>query len=182
MALKRNMSERQGQAFEEEKSIQLVGFIVNKEHFGVNILDVQEIIRSIDITEVPNSPDFIEGVINLRGNIIPVMELRKRLNLKDRPAEMQEDVWILIINIEDRVTGFIVDEVTKVLRVDMDAMEQTPEIVGEGLKSQYITGVCEIENRLHTVLNFGEILQVKEIDSLKNLEALGKRIGGKQEL
>jgi len=125
---------------------------------------------------VPNAPDVIEGVINLRGNIIPVMELRKRLNLPVRPEDMKEDVWILIINIEDRVTGFIVDEVTKVLRIDVDAMEPTPEIVGEGLKSQYITGVCEIEKRLHTILNFEEILQVKEIDKIKDLEKLSARM------
>jgi len=180
MALERNIGERLEQTFEEEKTTQLVGFIVNKEYFGVNILDVQEIIRSIEITEVPNSPDFIEGVINLRGNIIPVMELRKRLNLPDRPEEMKEDVWILIINIEDRVTGFIVDEITKVLRIDVDAMEPTPEIVGEGLKSQYITGVCEIEERLHTILNFEEILQIKEIEKIKDLEKLATTMSAKK--
>ena len=88
---------------ENEGLMQLVGFEVGKEIFGVDILMVREIIRSAPITPVPNSPEFVEGVINLRGDIIPVIDLRKRLNLYT--DEMQDNNWILILEVEGSVTG-----------------------------------------------------------------------------
>ncbi len=155
---------------EKEQIMQLVGFMIGKETFGVDILMVQEIIRSAPITAVPNSPEFIEGVINLRGSIIPVIDLRKRLNiLKDRPAE-RKDTWILIIDVEGRVTGFIVDLVTRVLKIRTDTIEPPPDIVVAGLKSQYIRGVCEIGEKLLILLDFSRILQVREIKKLKEFE------------
>ncbi|OQX26300.1 MAG: hypothetical protein BWK80_11100 [Desulfobacteraceae bacterium IS3] len=163
------LSERTEQA--ESDQMQLVGFTIGKETFGVDILMVQEIIRSAPITAVPNSPDFIEGVINLRGSIIPVIDLRKRLNLYKRKA-VQESVatWILIINVDDRVTGFIVDSVTKVLKIQISAIEPPPDIVVAGLKSQYIRGVCEIDTGLLILLDFSRILQGKEIKKLKEID------------
>ena len=98
---------------EQEMLIQLVGFTIGKELFGVDILMVQEIIRAAPITPVPNSPDFVEGVINLRGNILPVIDLRKRLNLFTSEIR-QKDTWILILDIQGKITGFIVDSVTEV--------------------------------------------------------------------
>jgi len=93
---------------EEDQLMQLVGFNIGTELFGVSILMVQEIIRSAPITTVPNSPDFIEGIINLRGNIVPVIDLRKRLNIYIKEMDYEKS-WILILNVNDRVTGFIVD-------------------------------------------------------------------------
>jgi purine-binding chemotaxis protein CheW len=151
--------------------MQLVGFTIGKETFGVDILMVQEIIRSAPITAVPNSPDFIEGVINLRGSIIPVIDLRKRLNLYKRKAMPESQAtWILIINVDDRVTGFIVDSVTKVLKIQISTIEPPPDIVVAGLKSQYIRGVCEIDTGLLILLDFSRILQVKEIKKLKEID------------
>lgn len=153
----------------EENIMQLVGFVIGKELFGVDILMVQEIIRSTPITTVPNSPDFIEGVINLRGSIIPVIDLRRRLNIfKD--MKQTKDIWILIINVDDRVTGFIVDSVTKVMKIQTDTIEPPPDIVVAGLQSQYIKGVCDIDNRLLILLDFSRILQVKEIKKLKEFD------------
>jgi purine-binding chemotaxis protein CheW len=156
----------------ERDQMQLVGFKIGKETFGVDILMVQEIIRSAVITAVPNSPEFIEGVINLRGSIIPVIDLRKRLNLRQKKEKREESaaIWILIINVEDRVTGFIVDSVTKVLKIQTSSIELPPDIVVAGLKSQYIQGVCEIDTGLLILLDFSRILQVKEIKKLKEFE------------
>lgn len=160
------LDERTDQA--ETDQMQLVGFTIGKETFGVNILMVQEIIRAAPITAVPNSPDFIEGVINLRGSIIPVIDLRKRLNLF---KEREDDVtWILIINVDERVTGFIVDSVTKVLKIQTSTIEPPPDIVVAGLKSQYIRGVCEIDTGLLILLDFSRILQIKEIKKLKEFD------------
>ena len=151
---------------ENEGLMQLVGFEVGTEMFGVDILMVREIIRSAPITAVPNSPEFVEGVINLRGDIIPVIDLRKRLNLfKD---DSQEKNWILILDIEGSVTGFVVDRVDEVLKIDESDIEPAPEIVLAGLESQYIRGVCEVGvNTLMILLNFDSILLANEIKQLK---------------
>lgn len=153
----------------ETDQIQLVGFTIGKEHFGVDILSVQEIIRSVRITAVPNSPDFIEGVINLRGSIIPVIDLRKRLNLQ-LDGDRKKDIWILIIDVENRVTGFIVDSVTKVLKIQSGSVEPPPDIVTAGLHSQYLLGVCEIGDRLLIMLDFSKILEVREIRKLMDFD------------
>ena len=154
---------------EKEQLMQLVGFMIGKELFGVDILMVQEIIRAAPITAVPNSPDFVEGVINLRGNIIPVIELRKRLGFVTPDVSM-EDSWILILDIEGRITGFIVDSVTEVLKIQESAIEPPPDIVVAGLESQYIRGVCEIDEKLLILLDFKCILLVDEIKKLREMK------------
>lgn len=153
---------------QSDQILQLVGFVMGKELFGVDILMVQEIIRSAPITSVPNSPEFIEGVINLRGSIIPVIDLRKRLNLYKKDEVKKSDTWIIIVNVEDRVTGFIVDAVTKVMKVPKNSVEPAPDIVTAGLHSQYIQGVCNIDDRLLILLDFSRILQFKEMKKLKD--------------
>ena len=151
---------------ENEGLMQLVGFEVGKEMFGVDILMVREIIRSAPITAVPNSPEFVEGVINLRGDIIPVIDLRKRLNLYRE--DKKEKNWILILEVEGSVTGFVVDRVDEVMKIEEDSIEPAPEIVLAGLESQYIRGVCEIgEKRLMILLNFDSILLANEIKQLQ---------------
>ncbi len=154
---------------EKETLMQLVGFMIGKELFGVDILMVQEIIRETPITSIPDSPDFIEGVINLRGNIIPIIDLRKRLNLMSG-QESNDDIWIIILNVQGRVTGFIVDLVTQVMKVPVDSIKPPPELVVAGLKSQYISGVCKIDKRLLIMLDFDRILLVEEIKKLNAMK------------
>lgn len=156
-------------AEESETLVQLVGFQVEQERFGVNILMVQEIIRSTPITPVPNSPSFVEGVINLRGVIIPVIDLRKRLNLFTENSSMK-DIWILILDIEGKVTGFIVDKVTEVIKVDERQVEQAPEIIVSGLDNQYISGVVEVSGQLLILLDFSRVLLVEEVNRLKKTD------------
>ena len=148
---------------------QLVGFIIGDEMFGVDIHTVQEIIRDTTITAIPDAPDFLEGVINLRGSIIPVIDLRKRLKLV-QPAHAGPDIWIIILTVEGRVTGFIVDRVTKVLNVPADSIKPPPDIVVAGLKSQYIQGVCKLDQRLLIFLDFSRILMVDEIKKLQSMK------------
>jgi purine-binding chemotaxis protein CheW len=153
---------------ENDGLMQLVGFVIGKELFGVDILMVQEIIREMPFTPIPNSPDFIEGVINLRGNIIPVIDLRRRLNTNSAKSPAGK-IWIIILNINNRVAGFIVDAVTKVLKVPLENIKPPPDIVVSGLQSQYITGVCRIDERLLILLDFNRILLVDEIKKLRGL-------------
>ena len=159
----------EGQQTDKDRLIQLVGFVMGEELFGVDILMVQEIIREAFITPIPNSPEFIEGVINLRGSIIPVIDLRKRLGLLI-DEKQSEDTWILILNIEDRVTGFIVDSVSEVLKIQKSTIKPPPDIVVAGLQSQYINGVCKIDRGLMVLLDFDRILLIDEIKKLKDLE------------
>jgi len=156
---------------EDSQLTQLVGFVIGKELFGVSILMVQEIIRSAPITAVPNSPDFIEGIINLRGSIVPVIDLRKRLGLYNDHKVTDEDIWILILNIEGRTTGFIVDSVTQVLKIDENTLEPPPDIVVARLESQYIRGVCKLDEDLLILLDFTCILMVDEFKKLKEVVA-----------
>ncbi len=153
---------------EDEGMLQLVGFDIADESFGVDILKVQEIIRSAKVTPVPNSPEFVEGVINLRGNIIPVVDLRKRLYLYNE-ANADTRAWVLILNLNERVVGFIVDQVTHVIKVPEDSVQPAPEIVIAGLESQYIQGVCELENHLLVILNFSRVLFTDEYNMLSDL-------------
>lgn len=156
---------------ESESLMQLVGFKIANELFGVDILMVQEIIRYAPITAVPNSPAFVEGVINLRGDIIPVIDLRKRLNLFNEDSEKK--IWIIILDIKGRVTGFIVDFVTEVLKIDEKEIEHAPDIIVSGLENQYIRGVVEIEDELLILLDFNRILLTDEIKKLKAVPAEG---------
>jgi purine-binding chemotaxis protein CheW len=157
---------------EKEQLKQLVGFMLGGELFGVDILMVQEIIRSTEITRVPNAPDFVEGVINLRGNIIPVIDLRRRLNMENKKANLHNNKdWILILTIDKRITGFIVDLVTEVLKIDEHDVEPPPDIIVSGLENQYITGVCDTGKHLLILLNFNRILLMEEMRKLKELDA-----------
>ncbi|MCK5914635.1 MAG: purine-binding chemotaxis protein CheW [Deltaproteobacteria bacterium] len=152
-----------------DELMQLVGFTIDSELFGVDILMVQEIIREMPFTPIPNSPDFIEGVINLRGNIIPVIDLRRRLNSKASKSP-NSNIWILILNINKRVVGFVVDSVTKCLKVSREDIKPPPEIVISNLQSQYISGVCRVYKRLLILLDFNRILMVDEIKELRELD------------
>jgi purine-binding chemotaxis protein CheW len=156
---------------ELEGIMQLVGFEIGQEQFGVNILSVQEIIRSAPVTNVPNSPMFVEGVINLRGDIVPVIDLRKRLNLlKDGEVIDHTRNWILILNIGDRVIGFIVDNVNEVLKIEEESIEPPPDIIVSGLENQYIQGVCNIDDALLIILEFDRILFNEEYSALEDSE------------
>jgi len=154
---------------EDEGVMQLVGFGVASEKFGVDILMVQEILRSAEVTAVPNSPEFVEGVLNLRGNIVPVIDLRKRLNLYDENSS-QKKSWVLILNIDNRVVGFIVDHVTEVLKIEEDSVESAPDIIVAGLESQYIQGVCKINDGLIIILDFDLVLFNEEQKVLGEIE------------
>ncbi len=164
-------SKKNKEETEEDELMQLVGFMIDDELFGVHILMVKEIIRSATITSVPNAPDFVDGVINLRGDILPVIDLRKRLSIG---ADSEIDVvknWIIILDINDKRTGFIVDKVTKVLKIDEDSIEPAPDIVVAGLESQYITGVCDVGDSLLILLDFNHILLADEIVRLKESDS-----------
>jgi purine-binding chemotaxis protein CheW len=139
--------------------IQLVSFVVAGEEFGIDILKVQEIIRPVAITRVPHAPGFVEGVINLRGRIVPVVDLRKRFRLPNR--ERDKDTRIIVVDLSEKVVGFMVDAVREVLRVARETIEPPPELA-VGIDAHYITGVAKLEDRLLILLDLDEALTTEE--------------------
>ncbi|ACY47677.1 chemotaxis protein CheW [Rhodothermus marinus] len=147
--------------------LQLVSFLIENEEFGVDILNVQEIIRPVDITRVPNAPAFVEGVINLRGRIVPVVDLRKRFNLPRR--ERDKNSRIIVVELGDKIVGFMVDAVREVLRVDAGVIEPPPELA-IGIDAHYITGVAKLDDRLLILLDLERILTDEEKHRLQPLQ------------
>jgi purine-binding chemotaxis protein CheW len=139
--------------------IQLVTFSIDGEEFGVEILKVQEIIRMMDITRVPRAPRFVEGVINLRGKVIPIVDLRKRFGLE--PRKRDKDTRIIVIEISSMIVGFIVDSVSEVLRIPASTIEPSPPVVSS-LDSEYISGVGKLEDRLLILLDLDRLLSSEE--------------------
>jgi purine-binding chemotaxis protein CheW len=158
---------------EADDIVHLIGFKVSDELFGVDILMVQEILKDTTITAIPDAPEFIIGIVNLRGNIIPIINLKKRLKLYGQSTENNDEVWIVILNIGERTTGFLVDRVTKVVKVPMKSIKPPPElVVSQGLDSDYIRGVCKHDQQLLAILDFNKILLV---DEFKKISAANKQ-------
>jgi purine-binding chemotaxis protein CheW len=148
---------------QDAELMQLVTFSIGEEEFGVDILKVQEIIRMMGITKVPKAPGFVEGVINLRGNVIPIVDLRKRFGLEAR--EHDKHTRIIVIEINSTIVGFIVDAVSEVLRIPANTVEPPPPVVA-GFDSEYISGVGKLEDRLLILLDLDRLLSSEEVDVL----------------
>jgi purine-binding chemotaxis protein CheW len=146
-----------------DQLLQLVSFQVGGEDFGLDILRVQEIIRVQDLTRVPNSPGFVDGVINLRGKVIPVIALRKRLGLDNQAHDKQ--TRIVVVEAKETVLGFIVDSVSQVLRISAGAVEPPPRL-GK-VAREYVSGVGKMDDRLLILLDVDRLMgDAEEIKSV----------------
>jgi len=156
---------------ESQQVQQLVSFRIGSEEFGVDILMVQEIIRLTTITPIPNASRSILGMINLRGRIIPVVDLRWLLRIEGtEPSESRRKTRILIIELGGYVTGFVVDSVSEVMKVPVAEIEPAPTLVASSISSAYISGVIKLARRLIILLDFNHILKPQES---KELESIG---------
>lgn len=151
----------------EGRILQLVTFKLGSEEFGVDILKVQEINKMMNITKIPNAPAFIEGVINLRGKIIPIVDLRKRLGFNDQ--EYDKSTRIIVVELDGLVLGFIVDSVSEVLRIPENTIEPPPSMVA-GIESEYIEGVGKLDDRLLILLELKKVFSSPERKDIENLE------------
>ena len=142
--------------------IQLVSFHLAGEEYALEILRVQEIIRTQELTRVPNSPPFVEGVINLRGRVIPVVGLRKRFGLDPIPAD--KHTRIVVVEVHGTVVGLVVDSVSEVLRMAADTIAPPPRL-GK-VEREYISGVGKLENRLLLLLDVDHLLSTQEQDQV----------------
>jgi len=144
----------------------LVTFNIGEEEFGVDILLVETIIRMMEITKVPRAPLFVEGVINLRGAIIPIIDFRKRFNMKEK--QENKDTRIIVSNVDNKQMGFIVDSVSEVLRLPVSSIEPPPPIVA-GIESEYIEGVGKLDDRLVILIDINRIFSIAEKEKIKNI-------------
>lgn len=149
---------------------QLVVFELAKEHYGVDIASVESIIKMQAITVVPHAPAFVEGVTNLRGSVLPVIDLRKRFGLVQE--ETGKDSRIVVISIGGVKVGMIVDAVSEVLRVPEEAVEPPPPMV-TSVDTAFITGIAKMDQRLVTLLDLGRVLSLQEQDGLQALPVAG---------
>jgi purine-binding chemotaxis protein CheW len=138
-----------------EQVLQLVTFTLRNEEYAVDILNVQEINRITEITQVPNSPPYVEGVINLRGKVMPVINLRKKFGLEDK--ETDDTSRIIIMDIKGVTNGLVVDSVSEVLRIPTDIVEPPPPMSSD-MDSKFIKGVAKLENRLIILIDIDELL------------------------
>lgn len=146
---------------------QLVVFRLHNEEFGVEITDVREIVKPRHITRLPHVADYIEGVTNLRGEVIPVICLRKRFGLE--PQEETQDTRIIMLEINNGLVGFIVDAVTETLRLPEEAIEPPPSNIA-GLRADYLAGVGKVDDRLLILLDVDKILSTDEKIQLQGLQ------------
>jgi len=143
--------------------VQLVVFSLGREEFGVEVTQVREIMRMEEITRMPKSPHFVEGIINLRGQIIAVIDLAKRMNVElgERGAETR----IIVVEAGDVKVGMIVDSVSEVLRVSADAVEPSPSMASDA-SAAFLQGVVKHDNRLIILLDLTKVLSLEEMAGL----------------
>jgi len=155
-----------------EKDFQIVGFRIGQETFGLPIGIVREIVRVPEITPVPNAPIYIEGVINLRGRIIPVVDLRKRFG--GDIAELNKKSRVVVVELESRVVGLIVNSASEVLRIPPSDIEPPQNIFQEG-EINFITGVGKLKGRLVMLLDLSKILEGVELRRMPDVAAAAAR-------
>jgi len=159
-------AQAQNASTQDDRLLQLVTFTLASEEFGLEILKVQEIIRTLEITRVPRAPAFVEGVINLRGKVIPIIGLRRRFGMPDRAQD--KDTRIIVIEIKQMIVGFVVDSVSEVLRIPASTVEPPPSIVS-GIDSEYISGVGKLNDRLLIMIDLDALLSPEQRDGLGGL-------------
>ncbi|ADL07883.1 chemotaxis protein CheW [Thermosediminibacter oceani] len=142
-----------------EEVRQFVVFRLGQEEYGVDILQVNTIERMMPITRVPKAPHYVEGVINLRGEIVPVIDLRKRFDLP--PLEITGDTRIIIVMVDDLTVGMIVDSATEVIQLPQEAIEPSTSVAGN-INSEFLEGVGKLNDRLLIILNLEKILRPGE--------------------
>ena len=156
---------------------QYVAFRLGKEEYAFEISSVREIFPTQDITKVHRSPKHIEGVINLRGKLVTVVDLRKRFRLEAK--EPDENSRIIVVDAADAPVGFMVDEVTEVVRLPAEAIEPVPEYVAQEIESEYVAGIAKLDERLLTIIDPLRVLELSTDETdMQGGVTDGNRSGG----
>jgi len=150
----------------QDELSQVVSFHLGEEEYGVDIMKVQEIILMGQITRLPGVPEFIRGLINLRGHVIPVVDLRWRLGLG--ATESTEDTRIIVVSMAGKTVGLIVDSVSEVLRIDDEQVEPAPKSVA-GIGQEYLLGLAKLDERIVILLDIEKVLSDEDHRRLADL-------------
>jgi purine-binding chemotaxis protein CheW len=142
---------------------QLISFAVGDEEYGLDLLRVKEVIRVTEITRLPRCPAFVKGIINLRGDVIPILDLRERFGLASR--EQTAATRVIVVDVDGRLVGLTVDSASQVLRLPASQIEPPPPIIG-GLASEYVIGVGKVDGRLIIIINADRVLSGAERSGL----------------
>ena len=140
---------------DQENILQVVGFLIGNEEFAVPILDVQEIVKPIEYTRVPGTPDYVLGVFNLRGNVFPLIDLRMKFGLP--PLKTNKDTRYIVIRYNDEIAGFVIDKLTEATRINETDIDPTPETLHE--EANLVYGVGKQKDRLITILKVEYLLK-----------------------
>ena len=147
-------------------SLQQVIFRLDHEEYGLNIMQVNGIEKHQEVVKVPNSPKYIEGIINLRGEVLPIYSLRKKFNLE--PKETDDETKIIVVNTNDMMIGFVVDSVSEILQIEEETIEQAPKIV-TGINRKYIKSVAKQEGRMIILIDIDLIVSDEEKAELEEV-------------
>jgi len=147
---------------------QFVVFKLSKEEYGIDIMNVTEIITYQESIKVPNTPKFVEGIINYRGKVIPIICLKKRFNINE--TNITDNTRIIVINLNEKQIGFIVDEASETVRLNDTDIDPTPDIVS-GVDRKYISGVGKLDSRLIILIDLEKVLTEEEKEKIINMEA-----------
>ena len=153
---------------EAEELRQLISFSVGDEEYGLDLLRVKEVIRVRQVTWLPKAPSFVRGIINLRGDVIPIIDLRDKFGLES--SEYSAQTRVIVVEIEGRLMGLVVDSASQVVRIPVDQIDPPPPVLG-GFSQALITGVGKRDDRLIILLNPDSILTVDEMMALSTIDA-----------
>lgn len=143
----------------DEHEVKLAVFNLREQPYAIDIMKIKQIIRPLKITKLPKAPDFMEGVVNLRGVVIPVIDMRKRFALP--PRESEEETKVIIAAVDRKIVGIIVDDVSEVISVPRSEIQPPPRVI-RGVEAEYLLGVCRHEDDILMILNLDEILTAEE--------------------
>ncbi len=152
---------------EDAQQDRYLTFHLGKESYGIEIRHVTEIIVMQEITKVPDLPEFIIGVVNLRGSVISVMDMRKRFHLESR--EIDDRTCIIVVDIKDLAIGLLVDTVNEVLNIPEEQVDPPPK-THSGIKSNYISGMGKVEDQVKILLDIEQILQEEELEQVQQIQ------------
>lgn len=152
-----------------EENLHLVTFELSGEEFGVDIMQVSEVIPVPRITHIPQAPECVKGLINLRGKILVVIDLNKRLGFSSKDTDSLSR--ILIVEVKDTVIGMLVNSVKGVMRLPLSSIESPPEMIKSKINAEYLTGVGKVGNSLIILLNLARVLGEEEIEELSQLSS-----------
>jgi len=152
------------------ESNQLVTFQLGDELYGVNILDVKEIVRVQDVRTIPNAPTYVEGIFHLRSEIIPIINLHKRFHLKKATTAEEDDLLsaFIILNIDGMKLGIIIDKVSRVVTVERESVQPPPQMVS-GIGAEYIQGVVRQDTGYLIILNIRDLFNPRELQKIAEL-------------